>query len=142
MALLAALALIVGACGGTARSTGAFCNTLRTDTSQIRAEIAPQIQGGPDQSKPLVELLAGARAIGEYKNMIDTLASKAPTKIQNDMQKVANLIDNATRFPGVNSTSLLGAGARLLLSGALASGSIKHVDDFAKTSCGMPAFGV
>jgi hypothetical protein len=132
------LALCLGGCGGTGRSTAAFCNTMRSEQQQILAQLNATAAGGGNSGlmHALAGLGASVQAIGALRTYFDELSDVAPPPIEDDAKIVAQAYDQ--QFSDMGSSlshpfsSLFGA----LVNGMATSSQLDAMNQFALQQCG------
>lgn len=127
-AAMAAATLLLAGCGGQTRSTAALCNTLHFETQRILAQF--NASSHPGSNDQLVQALSGLgaslQALRELRTYFHKLSDVGPDEIKED-QEVSNAANEAA--------NPLSAFAGALASGAMDSGQLSTLNQFALTHC-------
>ncbi len=135
-ALIAALVLVASSCGGSGRSTEAFCSTYQTEQQRLMEKY----QGRADlieEQQPLVGLFAGVGSLieaqGDFVVLLDRLEKVAPEEIA---PEVAALRDAAQEQTDALASGDLG---RMAFGGLVTlmqvQGSAERVDRYIVGNC-------
>lgn len=142
LVLLLALASVLTGCGGSGRSTQAFCSAVHQGTAQLKAGA----QQAVDESKQnaLAGLVDAFGSVGEFENFLDRLNKVAPPPIEDDMNTVDGDFHNAISNSGSAAAGLLLGDptgvAKILFDELIHVNSYRHVDQFAAQNCGLQIF--
>lgn len=142
-ALMAALVAVVGGCGGSSRSTKAFCSTLNEGTAQLRT--AAQQTEAQSKRSALLGLISAFANIGDFERFLDRLNKEAPSPIKDDMnvvdQDFRDSIDSSGKAAGELFTGNPAGIAEILFKELVHANSYRRVDEFAAANCGTSIFG-
>jgi hypothetical protein len=133
------LALLTAAgCGGSGRSTAAFCSTLQQGLANAHAG-AQQIATETGKNA-LVGLVDAFGSIGDYERFLDKLNGVAPSEIQSDMNTIDTDFHSSLDDTGSAAVGLLvgdPAGlAKIVFRQLIHVNSYRRVNDFASQNCG------
>jgi hypothetical protein len=142
-AVAAATVVLLSGCGGSGRSTQAFCSTLNQGTSELRA--AAQQATAESKRSAILGLIQAFGNIGDFEQFLDRLNKAAPSQIEGDMNVVdQDFHDSISSSPKAAAELVTGnpAGlAELLFKEVLHVNSYRRVDQFAAANCGTAIFG-
>ena len=141
--VVATLAAMAAGCGGSSRSTTAFCSTLSQGTAQLRSA-AQQAEAESKQSA-LLGLISAFGNIGDFEQFLDRLNKTAPSQIEPDMNVVDQDFHDSINSSGKAAGELLTGNpagiAELLFKELVHANSYRRVDAFAAANCGTSIFG-
>lgn len=139
LATVVSLALVTAAgCGGSGRSTEAFCSTLQQGLANAHSG-AQQIATETGKNA-LVGLVDAFGSIGDYERFLDRLNGVAPSDIQDDMNTIDTDFHSSLDDTGGAAVGLLIGDptglAKILFRQLIHVNSYRRVNDFASQNCG------
>jgi hypothetical protein len=132
-ALLLVLVGLLGGCGGSERSTEAYCKAFYETATPIResyVEAGEEVEDDPLQS--IVTLLGSP---GDLSVIFDSMAAHAPDEIRADTEAARDAIKEEQEAIGDGLSGPLGALGKSLGAGLTSSGSFERVDSYLNEHC-------
>jgi hypothetical protein len=137
-----AAAAILAGCGGTGRSSQAFCSTLNDGTAQLRAAAQQSMSIG--KRSALLGLITAFGNIGNFEQFLDRLNKTAPSPIESDMNVVDQDFHDSIENSGKAAGELLNGNpvglAEIVFKQLVHANSYRRVDEFAAANCGTSIF--
>jgi hypothetical protein len=130
---LAAIALSLAACGGSERSSEAYCRAFYETAAPIRetyVQADEELEDDPLQS--IVTLLGSP---GDMAVIFDTMTAHAPDEIRADTEAARDAMKKEQDAIGDGLSDPLGALGGSLAAGLTSSGSFSRVDDYLNQHC-------
>ena len=138
LAATALAGLALAACGGSERSTEAFCDTLASEKQRILSQF--EANSNPATDDELVTTLAGlgasVQALGELRTYFEKLADVAPEEIRAQAEIVAEQYEKQFDDLQDAASDPLGGLAAGLVNSVAVSGQMNAVHSFARANCG------
>lgn len=139
---IASLAIAAGSlasCSGDdpVSDTQAFCDTLQTESAELRNRYEAEIEAAVGDGDLLTGALSLIAALGDVKPLLTRLAEVAPQEIRVDAERIAEQYVEPADISGDPLTAVMTG----IFQGAALQGSVERVDDFAARECGQPLFG-
>jgi hypothetical protein len=133
LAVLAAMVVLLAACGGTERSPEAYCRAFYETAAPIResyVEADEEVEDDPLQA--IVTLLGSP---GDLVVIFDSMAAHAPDEIRADTEAARDAMKKEQDAIGEGLSDPLGALGKSLAAGVTSSGSFSRVDDYLNEHC-------
>lgn len=130
------VAVLAAGCGGSDRSTAAFCNTMKSEQQSILAKFNATANSGQGLTKALNESGASAEAISALRTYFDKLADVAPPPIEDAAKIVAKSYDEAVQDEANNAGNPLAALMSGLMNSAASSSQTDEMNQFVVKRCG------
>jgi hypothetical protein len=130
--LLVLVGLLVG-CGGSERSTEAYCKAFYETAAPIResyVEAGKEVEKDPLQS--IVTLLGSP---GDLSVIFDSMVAHAPDEIRADTEAARDAMKKEQEAVGEGLSDPLGALGKSLGAGLTSSGSFERVDSYLNEHC-------
>lgn len=132
-ALLLVLVGLVASCGGSERSSEAYCRAFYETAAPIRksyVEAGNEVEKDPLQS--IVTLLGSP---GDLEVIFDSMVAHAPDEIRADTEAVRDAMKKEQEAVGEGLSDPLGALGKSLGAGLTSSGSFSRVESYLNQRC-------
>lgn len=135
---LAGCCTALSACGGSGRSTAAFCSTMLSQQKQILAQMnrTANANSGNGLAHAFDELGASVEGVSALSSYFDALAQVAPPAIEDDANTVAQSYKQELSDASDAASNPLGALGGALMTSMSSSYQMNAMNDFALKHCG------
>jgi hypothetical protein len=137
LAATGAIALLCSGCGGSGRSTAAFCKTMNSEQHHILAQFHAETNGNQQGLAATLDGLgATVEAVSALQTYFAKLADVAPPSIEDQAKIVAKSYSQGLQDEASQASNPLGALMSGLMDSADSSSQLNDVNQFALRHCG------
>lgn len=126
-------AIGVSSCGGTERSSEAYCRAFYETAAPIRESYIEADE--QMEEDPLGSVLTLLGSPGDMAVILDTMAERAPDEIRSDTEAARDAIEEQQDALGDALSDPLGALGSGVIAGVTSAGSFTRVDEYLNTHC-------